>query len=220
MITGFAAVESTPGAGAAICAGVGARRDGYALEPSVAPSGMRGCTAASFACCSAGGVRAASRLSRTRPATMKRPKAQATMSALTLVGIDTTHPPPTTSLILSGGCGISMPTCKEALAVKWLYGRQTGFPPSGRPWLASMGKLDVPSYGGNSMLKSLGNVLLSPKIGLMLIDFEQLRRLRVNNSRPSTRAARLSTRSTPRGWSWAPAPGHEPAVAHGADGCV
>ena len=37
-----------------------------------------------------------------------------------------------------------------------------------------------PSYAGNGMLKSLGNVLLNPKIGLMFIDFGQPRQLRVN----------------------------------------
>ena len=53
--------------------------DGYALEPSVAPSGMRCCcTGASF-CCSAGRVRAASRHSATKPTTTTRPTAQAAM---------------------------------------------------------------------------------------------------------------------------------------------
>jgi hypothetical protein len=86
MATGFAAVESTTGAGAG---------DGYALEPS----GMR-CwwTAASVACCSAEGVRAASRRSATKPTTTTRPTAQAAMrmfrrSALRVRGVDTAHSP-------------------------------------------------------------------------------------------------------------------------------
>lgn len=40
--------------------------------------------------------------------------------------------------------------------------------------------LAFPSYDGNGMFKSLGNVLANPRVGLLFIDFEQPRRLRVN----------------------------------------
>jgi len=37
-----------------------------------------------------------------------------------------------------------------------------------------------PSYDGNGMFKSLGNVLVNPHVGLLFIDFETPKRLRVN----------------------------------------
>jgi predicted pyridoxine 5'-phosphate oxidase superfamily flavin-nucleotide-binding protein len=40
--------------------------------------------------------------------------------------------------------------------------------------------LAFPSYDGNGMFKSLGNVLVNPRVGLLFIDFETPRRLRVN----------------------------------------
>jgi predicted pyridoxine 5'-phosphate oxidase superfamily flavin-nucleotide-binding protein len=40
--------------------------------------------------------------------------------------------------------------------------------------------LVFPSYDGNGMFKSLGNVLVNPHIGLLFIDFESPKRLRVN----------------------------------------
>ena len=40
--------------------------------------------------------------------------------------------------------------------------------------------LAFPSYDGNGMFKSLGNVLVNPQVGLLFIDFETPRRLRVN----------------------------------------
>jgi predicted pyridoxine 5'-phosphate oxidase superfamily flavin-nucleotide-binding protein len=42
--------------------------------------------------------------------------------------------------------------------------------------------LAFPSYDGNGMFKSLGNVMQNPKVGLLFIDFERPRRLRVNGS--------------------------------------
>jgi predicted pyridoxine 5'-phosphate oxidase superfamily flavin-nucleotide-binding protein len=39
--------------------------------------------------------------------------------------------------------------------------------------------LAFPSYDGNGMFKSLGNLLVNPAVGLLFIDFEQPRRLRV-----------------------------------------
>ena len=39
--------------------------------------------------------------------------------------------------------------------------------------------LAFPSYDGNGMFRSLGNVLLNPHVGLLFIDFESGRRLRV-----------------------------------------
>ena len=39
--------------------------------------------------------------------------------------------------------------------------------------------LAFPSYDGNGMFRSLGNLRVNPKVGLLFIDFEQPRRLRV-----------------------------------------
>lgn len=41
-------------------------------------------------------------------------------------------------------------------------------------------ELAFPSYDGNGMFRSLGNVLANPAVGLLFIDFESPRRLRVN----------------------------------------
>jgi predicted pyridoxine 5'-phosphate oxidase superfamily flavin-nucleotide-binding protein len=40
--------------------------------------------------------------------------------------------------------------------------------------------LAFPSYDGNGMFKSLGNVLANPQVGMLFIDFESPNRLRVN----------------------------------------
>ena len=40
--------------------------------------------------------------------------------------------------------------------------------------------LAFPSYDGNGMFKSLGNILVNPHVGVLFIDFESPRRLRVN----------------------------------------
>lgn len=40
--------------------------------------------------------------------------------------------------------------------------------------------LAFPDYDGNGMFRSLGNVCVNPKVGLLFIDFERPRRLRVN----------------------------------------
>jgi predicted pyridoxine 5'-phosphate oxidase superfamily flavin-nucleotide-binding protein len=40
--------------------------------------------------------------------------------------------------------------------------------------------LAFPSYDGNGMFKSLGNVMVNPHVGLLFIDFESPRRMRVN----------------------------------------
>ena len=42
--------------------------------------------------------------------------------------------------------------------------------------------LVFPSYDGNGMFKSLGNILVNPQVGLLFIDFESPKRLRVNGS--------------------------------------
>lgn len=42
------------------------------------------------------------------------------------------------------------------------------------------GLLVFPSYDGNGMFRSLGNLLVNPSVGLLFIDFETPRRLRVN----------------------------------------
>ena len=40
--------------------------------------------------------------------------------------------------------------------------------------------LAFPSYDGNGMFKSLGNILVNPFVGMLFIDFENPKRLRVN----------------------------------------
>jgi predicted pyridoxine 5'-phosphate oxidase superfamily flavin-nucleotide-binding protein len=40
--------------------------------------------------------------------------------------------------------------------------------------------LAFPDYDGNGMYRSLGNVLVNPHVGLLFVDFEQPRRIRVN----------------------------------------
>jgi uncharacterized protein len=53
----------------------------------------------------------------------------------------------------------------------------------GRPGFVRVvgpGTLAFPSYDGNGMFKSLGNVLVNPQVGMLFIDFESPRRLRVN----------------------------------------
>jgi predicted pyridoxine 5'-phosphate oxidase superfamily flavin-nucleotide-binding protein len=42
--------------------------------------------------------------------------------------------------------------------------------------------LAFPSYDGNGMFKSLGNVRVNPKVGILFINFERPRRLRVNGT--------------------------------------
>ena len=42
--------------------------------------------------------------------------------------------------------------------------------------------LAFPDYDGNGMFKSLGNILVNPKVGLLFIDFEQPHRMRVNGT--------------------------------------
>jgi predicted pyridoxine 5'-phosphate oxidase superfamily flavin-nucleotide-binding protein len=43
-------------------------------------------------------------------------------------------------------------------------------------------ELSFPSYDGNGMFRSLGNVRLNPRVGMLFLDFEQPRRLRVNGT--------------------------------------
>jgi len=43
-------------------------------------------------------------------------------------------------------------------------------------------ELVFPDYDGNGMFRSLGNLIANPGIGLLFIDFESPRRLRVNGS--------------------------------------
>jgi predicted pyridoxine 5'-phosphate oxidase superfamily flavin-nucleotide-binding protein len=40
--------------------------------------------------------------------------------------------------------------------------------------------LAFPSYDGNGMFRSLGNIVVNPKVGLLFIDFERPNRMRVN----------------------------------------
>lgn len=46
--------------------------------------------------------------------------------------------------------------------------------------VTSPDSLVFPSYDGNGMWKSAGNVVVNPAVGLLFIDFERPRRLRVN----------------------------------------
>ena len=41
-------------------------------------------------------------------------------------------------------------------------------------------ELSFPSYDGNGMFRSLGNVSVNPRVGMLFLDFERPRRLRVN----------------------------------------
>jgi uncharacterized protein len=43
-------------------------------------------------------------------------------------------------------------------------------------------ELEFPSYDGNGQFRSLGNIVAHPAVGLLFIDFESPRRLRVNGS--------------------------------------
>jgi hypothetical protein len=42
--------------------------------------------------------------------------------------------------------------------------------------------LEIPDYDGNGMYRSWGNVAVNPKVGLLFIDFETPKRLRVNGT--------------------------------------
>jgi predicted pyridoxine 5'-phosphate oxidase superfamily flavin-nucleotide-binding protein len=42
--------------------------------------------------------------------------------------------------------------------------------------------LAFPDYDGNGMYRSLGNVLVNPHVGLLFLDFETPKRIRVNGS--------------------------------------
>ena len=42
--------------------------------------------------------------------------------------------------------------------------------------------LAFPSYDGNGMFKSLGNILVNPNVGLLFVDFDRQRRVRVNGT--------------------------------------
>ena len=42
--------------------------------------------------------------------------------------------------------------------------------------------LVFPDYDGNGMFRSLGNILVNPKVGLLFVDFEQGDRMRVNGT--------------------------------------
>jgi len=48
-------------------------------------------------------------------------------------------------------------------------------------------ELAFPSYDGNGMFRSLGNLLVNPAVALLFIDFERPNRLRVNGSASVTR---------------------------------
>src|SRR5688572_31565600 len=42
--------------------------------------------------------------------------------------------------------------------------------------------LAIPDYDGNGMYRTWGNVLVNPQVGLLFLDFEQPKRLRVNGT--------------------------------------
>jgi predicted pyridoxine 5'-phosphate oxidase superfamily flavin-nucleotide-binding protein len=43
-------------------------------------------------------------------------------------------------------------------------------------------EISFPDYDGNGMFKSLGNIAVNPNVGLLFIDFQKPRRLRVNGT--------------------------------------
>ena len=54
--------------------------------------------------------------------------------------------------------------------------------PPGFVRVSAPDELAFPSYDGNGMFRSLGNVLVNPAVALLFIDFERPGRLRVNGS--------------------------------------
>ena len=48
--------------------------------------------------------------------------------------------------------------------------------------VTDVNEVAFPSYDGNGMFRSLGNVLVNPAVALLFIDFEKPRRLRVNGT--------------------------------------
>ena len=56
--------------------------------------------------------------------------------------------------------------------------------------VTDVNEVAFPSYDGNGMFRSLGNVLVNPAIALLFIDFEQPRRLRVNGTSLSSSTIR------------------------------
>jgi len=48
--------------------------------------------------------------------------------------------------------------------------------------VAGPAELAFPSYDGNGMFRSLGNAVANPNVGLLFLDFEKPRRLRVNGT--------------------------------------
>jgi hypothetical protein len=52
--------------------------------------------------------------------------------------------------------------------------------PPGFVQVLDLQTLAFPSYDGNGMFKSLGNLLVNPQVGMLFIDFESPKRLRVN----------------------------------------
>jgi hypothetical protein len=56
-------------------------------------------------------------------------------------------------------------------------------------------ELVFPDYDGNGMFKSLGNIAVNPHVGLLFIDFEKPRRLRVNGTATISRDDPLLART-------------------------
>jgi predicted pyridoxine 5'-phosphate oxidase superfamily flavin-nucleotide-binding protein len=56
-------------------------------------------------------------------------------------------------------------------------------------------ELVFPDYDGNGMFKSLGNIAVNPHVGLLFIDFEKPRRLRVNGTATISREDPLLART-------------------------
>ena len=52
--------------------------------------------------------------------------------------------------------------------------------PPGFVQVLDLQTLAFPSYDGNGMFKSLGNLLVNPQVGMLFIDFESPKRLRLN----------------------------------------
>jgi len=48
--------------------------------------------------------------------------------------------------------------------------------------VTGLAELAFPSYDGNGMFRSLGNAMANPHVGLLFLDFERPRRLRVNGT--------------------------------------
>lgn len=68
--------------------------------------------------------------------------------------------------------------------------------PRGFVRVTAPNEIVFPDYDGNGMFKSLGNIDANPNVGLLFIDFEKPRRLRVNGTAKVNRSDPLLAQTT------------------------